>query len=303
MVKKYFAVLLLPLALLVFSLSSSTGNAADAVADPSKGFIGAITCKDCHEKQYETYRQSVHSQKHVKGPESQDACETCHGAGAAHVEKGGGRGVDTFAFEKEAGHTAEEITEVCFKCHASTPRMTYWDMGNHKKSDVACTTCHVLHGPPRPPNQLAVCFNCHRDIKSAVDKLSRHPVKEGKVKCSDCHDVHGSMYKAMAKAETVNMMCYTCHADKRGPFVWQHAPVEENCMACHNAHGSSRESLLVSRVPVLCNDCHSGVGTDHRMLVVTPDMTNARVTGQRSCLKCHNNIHGSANFSGSYLRN
>jgi len=297
MEKKHFAVLLLPLGLLMFGLSSSTGDAAD----PGKGFIGAITCKDCHEKQYETYKQSVHFQKHVKGPESQDACETCHGAGASHVEKGGGRGVDTFAFEKEAGHTAEEITAVCFRCHASTPRMTYWDMGQHKKSDVACTTCHTLHGPPRPPNQLAVCFDCHRDIKAENNKLSRHPLKEGKVKCSDCHDVHGSMNKAMAKAETANLLCYTCHADKRGPFVWAHPPVEENCLICHNAHGSSRESLLVGRVPVLCQDCHSDSG--HRLLAVTPNMTSNLVTGQRSCLKCHNNIHGSANFSSPSLRN
>ena len=52
-----------------------------------EGFIGADTCKGCHEAQYATYKTTVHSKKHVKGPASQDACETCHGSGAKHVGK------------------------------------------------------------------------------------------------------------------------------------------------------------------------------------------------------------------------
>lgn len=63
-----------------------------------KDYIGAETCKGCHENQYETYAASIHSKKQIKGPGAKEACETCHGPGAKHVEKGGGRGVNIFDF-------------------------------------------------------------------------------------------------------------------------------------------------------------------------------------------------------------
>ncbi|WP_310599358.1 DmsE family decaheme c-type cytochrome [Desulfobulbus sp.] len=308
MKKTCFAVLLLPLGLLLLGSSPSTGDATDATeaADAKKGFIGAITCKDCHETQYESYARSVHFQKYVKGPQSQDACETCHGPGASHVEKGGGRGVDIFAFEKQAGHTAEEISGVCLKCHATTARMTYWDMGQHKKNDVACTACHAIHKQQRAPvDQLTVCFRCHRDIKAQISKQSRHPILEGKVKCSDCHDVHGAMSKGMIKAETPNLLCYTCHADKRGPFVWVHPPADENCLICHTPHGSRHENLFADRIHVICQDCHDdsshhGAAYDNRSGFGGAKESNRFVA--RACVECHHSMHGSANFRRSFSR-
>ncbi len=50
----------------------------------------------------------------------------------------------------------------------------------------------------------------------------------------------------------MNETCYTCHADKRGPFLWEHQPVNEDCTNCHTPHGSNITPLLkiASAVPV-----------------------------------------------------
>ena len=62
--------------------------------------------------------------------------------------------------------------------------------------------------------------------------------------CSDCHNPHGSVTEALLKKDSINDVCYTCHAEKRGPFLFEHAPVRENCDNCHNPHGSVNEFLL-----------------------------------------------------------
>src|SRR5271157_1525791 len=116
MQKKYIVFLLIPLVFLFTFVSMSRSSEKETKETTEKeGFIGAETCKGCHETQYETYAKTVHSKKQVKGPASQDACETCHGSGAKHVEKGGGRGVDIFAFDKKTDPRAK--TAKCLSCH------------------------------------------------------------------------------------------------------------------------------------------------------------------------------------------
>jgi predicted CXXCH cytochrome family protein len=133
-------------------------------------------------------------------------------------------------------------------------------------------------------------------------KPSHHPILEGKVKCSDCHNPHGALTHAMLKHETVNQQCYSCHADKRGPFVFSHPPVEENCITCHTPHGSSHEKLLADKAPNLCQDCH--VTGRHPTTSTARGSRGSSPTARRTrrpntrfiargCLNCHNQIHGS----------
>jgi DmsE family decaheme c-type cytochrome len=133
-------------------------------------------------------------------------------------------------------------------------------------------------------------------------KPSHHPILEGKVKCSDCHNPHGALTPAMVKHESVNQQCFSCHADKRGPYMFGHPPVEENCLSCHTPHGSSHNKLLNEKVPNLCQDCHvqgkhptAFYGQNQAWIggnglpVTTPSTRFI----SRSCLNCHNSIHGS----------
>jgi predicted CXXCH cytochrome family protein len=47
--------------------------------------------------------------------------------------------------------------------------------------------------------------------------------------------------------------------EKRGPFLWEHAPVRESCLNCHSPHGSNHEKLLTTALPMLCQECHSPI--------------------------------------------
>lgn len=296
--KKYIILFLFPLSLLLFCFSQAIGATTNTQeADAKLGFIGSETCKDCHEKQYESYSKSVHFKKSIKGPESQDACETCHGPGAKHVEKGGGRGVDIFTFDKEVG--AVEKSAKCLTCHERTPGMDLWSMGTHIRNDVSCDSCHDLHvGGRQKPREPEVCFGCHTEVRIEANKRSHHPIIEGKIKCSSCHSPHGSMSKHMVNADDSRELCFKCHADKRGPSVFIHPPVEENCQTCHTVHGSSHERLLTERIPQLCQNCH-----DWSRHPGTPYDNKAAFTGRFDCMRCHTAaIHGSNSPSGAGLR-
>src|SRR3990172_6561155 len=119
------------------------------------------------------------------------------------------------------------------------------------------------------------------------------PVREGKLQCMTCHNVHGSQNVKLLRAGTsVNEACTSCHTEKRGPFLWEHAPVRENCTPCHDPHGSNNDRMLVAKVPMLCQRCH--VHTRHPPTIydaTTLLQKNNRIVG-RGCVNCHSQIHG-----------
>ncbi|MGO9377431.1 MAG: DmsE family decaheme c-type cytochrome [Dissulfurispiraceae bacterium] len=302
MQKKYLVFpLLFSLVFLVasVSVSSSSDNATNEPVT-KQGFIGADTCKGCHETQYDTYKHTVHSKKHVKGPASQDACETCHGPGAKHVEKGGGRGVDIFAFDKKTDPRAKSAK--CLACHQVMKEQAFWSSGKHNREDVSCDDCHSPHrGGDKllKAGKSEVCFQCHKDIQAMVNKQSHHPIKEGKVACVDCHNPHGELNDKMLREDSINDLCYKCHAEKRGPYMNEHPPVEENCDNCHNPHGSNHDRMLKQRVPALCEECHDNGGsmggsafTYYTTSAPGVAKPSAHMFG-RACLNCHPSIHGS----------
>ncbi|SHI10866.1 decaheme c-type cytochrome, DmsE family [Desulfofustis glycolicus DSM 9705] len=293
------------LCLLAVWLTLPVRTITAAQTDEQLGFIGAETCQECHETQYASYARSIHSKKLVKGPQSQDACETCHGAGAMHVEKGGGRDVDIFAFDADVDSLAK--SEKCLICHQkSTPSMDWWDASTHNREEVSCDSCHDLHTPAgsQKPREPEVCFGCHREIEIAANKYSHHPIIEGKVNCSSCHLPHGSVSTAMIKADSIQHLCFTCHADKRGPYIYEHPPVEENCLTCHSSHGSRHAKLLTEKVPNVCQDCHDwsrhpGTPYDNKTGFSGSSPSNRFFA--RSCLNCHGAIHGSNSFENHAL--
>jgi DmsE family decaheme c-type cytochrome len=100
----------------------------------------------------------------------------------------------------------------------------------------------------------------------------------------------------MIKAPSVNQLCYKCHAEKRGPFMWQHPPVDENCATCHSPHGSVHQWLLVEKIPNLCQGCHDSSthpGTLYGRSSLFTGAAPAIQSVGRACLNCHSNIHGS----------
>lgn len=259
-------------------------------------------CKSCHEDVVKNFLAGSHHGKVFQKMEGvKGSCEVCHGNGEKHI--GDNKKESIIVFGKKSENSAEEQSKQCLGCHEKNKDLAMWNIGKHKKEEVACSSCHNIHqeGAAKPTPET--CFSCHKDIKSQVNKQSHHPILEGKVSCNDCHNPHGMTSHGMLRAENNNQICYKCHADKRGPFIWEHPPVEENCMICHTPHGSQHGKLLSQKQPNLCQDCHldashftqawTQVNTwGNTYSNGTKTYTSPRLVGG-SCASCHPTLHGS----------
>jgi DmsE family decaheme c-type cytochrome len=253
-------------------------------------------CFDCHEETVIAFNGSFHGRVWVGTDNEEDGCESCHGSADVHQEDNTKETIITFG--PASLQTPDEQSQRCLACHKKSTNLTFWEMGAHQSNAVGCVTCHSIHQARSTVAQPTICFNCHRDVRADANKISHHPIVEGKVSCTDCHNPHGTLYKHMVKAESTNQLCTTCHADKRGPWIWEHPPVEEDCAICHTPHGSRHETLLVERVTTLCRDCHTANHshvTDNQ-LTFTNDQNNSKRDLGRGCIECHHAIHGSSHF-------
>jgi DmsE family decaheme c-type cytochrome len=282
---------------------------------------GEPVCVKCHEAAYPGMALTKHGAKgDPRTPfGSGRECQACHGDASEHL-KAPTKNPMPQRFKPEA--PAAEKSGVCLTCHSGNRHLTFWESGRHAKNDVACNNCHNVHAAPPPAAnsgalqrrdptvspfvttvrqlEYETCNTCHKQIRSQLLKPSHHPIIEGKIKCSDCHNPHGALSPAMVKNESVNQLCTTCHADKRGPYMWEHPPVEQNCLTCHNSHGSSHNRLLSEKVPNICQDCHDWSrhpgtfydGSQGWQRSPAQGGPNTRFIA-RSCTNCHNAIHGS----------
>ena len=239
------------------------------------------------------------------------SCTNCHGESEAHTGKPSEVHPDVVFAGANASAPAAR-NESCLNCHQTNAKRSHWAGSTHERNDVACTNCHQVHSAhdavQDKRTQFDVCFACHKEQRTQVGKPSHHPVLEGKVACSDCHNPHGSVGPKLMKRDSVNDTCYTCHMEKRGPFVHSHAPVTEDCGLCHNPHGTTAESLLKARPPFLCHECHTPHGGQVAQLVgqgqtttqlspTTSGKSGINYTMARGCLNCHTQVHGSNNPS------
>lgn len=294
-------------------LSIQPLGAAEDDSGPAYTSGGADTCSKCHDEDSDFPVAGIFRTKHAtvtdgRSPFGQQQCESCHGPGAAHagrVRRGQERpGMINFGGDAET--PVAEQNAICSGCHQSHIGVD-WDGGMHDSADVACADCHSVHMARDPVADTAlqpqVCFECHRSQKADSLKFSTHPVRFGKMACTDCHDPHGSTAESDLRRDTVNDTCYDCHAEKRGPFLWEHAPVAEDCSLCHKSHGSNHPALLTRRAPLLCQQCHSQA--DHPSVARTsdglPPMGQSSFLGANSCGNCHSQVHGSNHPSGAGL--
>jgi DmsE family decaheme c-type cytochrome len=271
---------------------------------------GAKQCMTCHKEgknpaAHEVFLTPMGISGAEDSPfaEGSHDCETCHGPSASHrkKQKDGSRLSPAVAFNKDT--PVEKQNEVCMACHDNSHTMNW--MGTvHEEEEVACADCHKVHAERDPVmdklTQQDVCFACHPRTRAATFKSSSHPLRFGEMTCSDCHNPHNGNNDYLLVRSTINDTCYTCHAEKRGPYLWEHAPVTEDCSLCHNSHGSNHPALLKQRPPLLCQQCHSPGG--HPATAYTSDdMENNfqdRFLLARSCGNCHAQVHGSNHPSG-----
>jgi DmsE family decaheme c-type cytochrome len=274
-------------------------------------------CMMCHQVHHASMARTPHA---VTADPRNAGCIGCHGLSSRHAEDPSVR--PDQVYKGEGALSPELSSAVCLNCHDKNAQLTLWATSRHPQADVACTGCHEIHAnQPRvlgKRTQAGVCYTCHQAQRALVDRPSRHPIAEGKMTCSSCHNVHGSAGPKLVRRDSTNDTCYLCHAEKRGPFVHAHAPVTEDCGICHNPHGSNVAGMLNVRMPILCNQCHTphvagGVGALRGqpgvLAPAVPPQTSSAVGPTssginviniwqgRSCMNCHTQVHGSNNPS------
>jgi DmsE family decaheme c-type cytochrome len=271
---------------------------------------GADTCLKCHDGESEQSAMgifdNVHGQIEVAGsPFTELQCETCHGPVGEHgkrVRKGKLR-EPMISFGMRSLVDKDKQNSVCFSCHEDRQRLA-WQGSSHQSEQIPCATCHQVHQGQDPmqfkQQQNQLCGSCHKEQLQATQKRSSHPLKSAQMVCADCHNPHGSFNEHELNRSSTNRTCYQCHSEKRGPLLWEHEPVTEDCSICHDAHGSINANLLKQRTPQLCQDCH--IPADHPSTMQAGDdfVVNAKsafVLG-KNCMTCHSLIHGSNHPAG-----
>jgi DmsE family decaheme c-type cytochrome len=264
-------------------------HSSSATVQNPDDYVGNDTCATCHQDVADGLANNPHSKLALKHGGTGATCESCHGAGKAHVD-GGGDVTKIVRFDKL---TPKEIDATCLGCHANThPNFL---RSPHAKADVNCLSCHSIHKSV-PETKLLVaaqpklCYQCHTDIRPNFDMPFHHKVNDGVVSCTFGNN-------NLRSTADQNAICTKCHMETRGPFVFEHAVVKgEGCLACHTPHGSQNARLLnVPNINTLCNQCHSQVGQD------TIHGISAGSTDLQPCTDCHTMIHGS-NLNVAFIK-
>ena len=268
---------------------------ACALAFPVVAADGPV-CADCHDQVAAGMAHQIHMRIQpfeVSG--RQVGCEGCHGDGAAHMEEG-----DASLIRSFADWGADEVA-ACMSCHGMKG-LQEWQASTHAMENIACGSCHGIHVERAP---LKACRDCHTEVYAQFELPNHHPLREGKMDCASCHDPHAAT-EAMLESQhmRLNDLCYTCHLDKEGPFIFEHEPVVEDCSLCHMPHGTVADNLLTANEPMLCLQCHE---FHFHASLVSPEGTidvggyerenphgteSMNVSFTTKCSQCHSQIHG-----------
>jgi len=282
-----------------FASSGATQSPATAPPTPEApatpapagepGYAGTEACVVCHEDPAKSLQHTIHAG-------NAQGCESCHGPGQAHIDASG----DKTKIVSFKALSPLEASATCMGCHNKGDQK-HWMGSMHDSKNISCVSCHSAH--PKDPvvpkallskPQMVLCTGCHLQKKAQLLRPGHMPVREGKMQCTSCHNPHGTPNDKMLLQTSVNQNCYTCHAEKRGPFLWEHPPVRENCLNCHDAHGTVHEKMLKVKAPLLCQQCHqteSHPGPAYSAM--------SRYAFNQACLHCHPTIHGSVHPSGN----
>ena len=299
---------LLPACLLFVLAAMAQAAAPEKGVDGAATYVGEKVCANCHAAENAHFGHTEHAGVFRQNPRNErerQVCEACHGPGSRHLANATDRNA-LIGFTREWGTPVEKQNAQCLGCHQGRQRI-YWPGSPHASNMLACSDCHntmtrmSATGLLKKAGISETCYSCHRQQRAEFRKRSHMPLPEGKMSCGSCHNPHGSPTRPMLNANTVNDVCYSCHTEKRGPFIWEHAPVRENCLNCHEAHGSNHEALLVAPRPFLCQQCHTN-RTHQNTLATVPNLASGAAPNQRliarGCQTCHAQIHGSNHPAG-----
>lgn len=281
-----------------------------AAAGPAT-YVGSETCQTCHEDIAKAFAKNPHAVVDKKKGWETKACESCHGPGSKHAES-----TSPADIVNPAKLTPAAADQGCLKCHLNSPTHSGRIRGGHARNQVSCTACHAVHKgmealhPRRLQSINKQCAECHNEVWAQfAARPHTHPLAQGGMACTDCHNPHGSFLARSIQTVSANEPnCLKCHGDKRGPFTFEHAPVRlEGCTACHEPHGSTNPHQLTrAEVRYVCLECHANINNAATAKAgvlggVPPAFHDLRSPRYRNCTICHIKVHGSY-VSRSLLR-
>lgn len=261
---------------MVSAASLETDATAPMTASASPRVTGK-QCVECHDAESKT---------HVYHGD----CATCHTDAVSHAQ----------AEKPKTVKVGKPDTKQCLACHATDKQRMHFYIAEHNKAGIQCSDCHGLHSPKvkalnagmeKAGKHTALCATCHQDVLARFSMPSHHPVKEGGVTCTGCHDPHAASKTALGGK---NEQCTKCHQAVRGPHVFEHPPAAEDCTTCHDPHGSPNRRLLNIAQPMVCLQCHSVASNRHGQTGANNITQTISGAVLRDCASCHGAVHGSA---------
>jgi DmsE family decaheme c-type cytochrome len=266
----------------------------------------APKCADCHTDLVQAFAKNPHGRyPKDKKPDPNEICTTCHGDGTKHMEAGG----DASLIGTLKGVSGSQD---CLSCHDKLPNgHDSFATGFHSNTAaVNCLSCHSIHkSAPKTEHLLAkapgaLCETCHTTQSASFrNKPYVHRLDRGGMTCLDCHDPHARQGEPVKMTFQGELPCLNCHAEKRGPFVYDHVTGSGGtCLSCHQPHGSNNPNMLLwAQVGQLCLSCHSQTGGPPTLGSQPPSFHNLSLPRYRNCTTCHVAVHGS-NLSPQLLK-
>lgn len=279
------------------------------------GGLGAEGCQRCHSDVTEGLPR-------LHGPVALGECLVCHTAHQADHE----------------GLLLDARPALCQSCHVDVSSTLEGAVSVHEPVPEKCAGCHEPHGGEHEyfltAERTELCRSCHGEFLTQVEqyKYQHEPLTEGQG-CIGCHEPHASTQEQLLASNNMEL-CLSCHNERiqypRGTLnnirkevseaKFLHGPLrEQNCIACHEAHGSDFHYILEMAFPEdfyasfepekydLCFDCHDkqivleeeSTFTAFRNGETNLHYTHVNREKGRSCRACH---HEHASSQPNHIR-
>jgi predicted CXXCH cytochrome family protein len=173
---------------------------------PGAKFVGSQECAQCHENVTSNFHDATHAKLMTTGENAKSmGCESCHGPGSVHSNKGGG--IDNII-------NPERNPETCFQCHLDK-RGEFSLVNRHpvEHGKMSCSDCHdphrgdaIMGGGTKLMAANDTCLKCH-EAQRGPYVFEHEALRDS---CTTCHNPHGSINSKMLKARN-QTLCLQCH--------------------------------------------------------------------------------------------
>lgn len=216
-------------------------------------------CGDCHTTSFSKRFSDATGRWDSQWSELGNGCESCHGAGSAHVEAA--QHVASARQLVNGMHTQAEQLDRCGVCHARRVRL---------REDAAHERMHDTWRPELLRDGLYFADGQIEDEVFEIGSFLQSKMAARGITCSHCHDPHSARLR-----KDGNALCTQCH--DRQTF--------DNSQ--HHFHAAGTDGAR-------CVSCHMPPRTymvvherrDHRIAVPRPDLSDTLGT-PNACAGCH----------------